>query len=262
MIPVDEIIAWSNEAPWASDEQIEQDLIISRALVELFSDGYLFESLAFRGGTALHHLFLKPRSRYSEDIDLAQIHPGPIKKIMDHLRESFAYLGEPVVRQKANNNTLVYKYTSSGMPPVPSRLKIEINCREHFTVMGLKEMDFSVQSRWFKGSCRLQTYYPEELLGTKLRALYQRKKGRDLFDLYKALNTLSLNTDQLIECYRRYMNYVTENIPTRKQFILNMKEKMNDPLFHGDIKALLRPDEPYDPVKAWELVRAEIIEKL
>lgn len=66
------------------------------------------------------------------------------------------------------------------------RLKVEINCFEHFNVLGLQEVPFRVESGWFTGEARLTTYQLEELVGTKLRALYQRKKGRDLFDLYPA----------------------------------------------------------------------------
>lgn len=54
MIPISDIRAWSNVVPWINDEQIEQDLIISRSLVEIFSDDFLSENLVFRGGTALH----------------------------------------------------------------------------------------------------------------------------------------------------------------------------------------------------------------
>jgi len=262
MIPINDIKAWSNIAPWINDEQIEQDLIISRSLVELFSDEYLIQNLAFRGGTAIHKLFLIPQQRYSEDIDLVQINSGPIRKMMDNIREKLSFLGEPVVKQKKNNNTLVFKFLSSGIPAVPLRLKIEINCREHFIVMGLREVDFNIDTRWFKGNCKIRTYHPEELLGTKLRAVYQRKKGRDLYDIYKALTTIQLNISELIRCYREYMTFSADHIPTRKQFILNMEEKITDPAFLGDLTALLRPDELYNPQSAWELVKTEIIEKL
>ncbi|MGH2469017.1 MAG: nucleotidyl transferase AbiEii/AbiGii toxin family protein [Chloroflexota bacterium] len=40
-----------------------------------------------------------------------------------------------------------------------------------------------MKSPWFTGSADVPTFALEELLGTKLRALYQRRKGRDLFDL-------------------------------------------------------------------------------
>ena len=133
MIPSNDIIEWSDTAPWISSEQVEQDLVICRALVEIFSDAYLSEHLAFRGGTALHKLYLTSHARYSEDIDLVQKKPGPIKSIIDRLRIVLFFLGNPKVKQKSNNNTLIFRFNSESSPQVPLRLKVEINCREHFS---------------------------------------------------------------------------------------------------------------------------------
>ena len=83
MIPVSEIRAWSNMVPWINDEQIELDLVICRSLTEIFSDAFLAEQLVFRGGTALHKLFLQPQPRYSEDIDMVQKFSGPISRPMN-----------------------------------------------------------------------------------------------------------------------------------------------------------------------------------
>ena len=58
MIPKDFITEWREHAPWADDRQVEQDLVMSRARVEIFSDDFLSAQLAFRGGTALYKLFL------------------------------------------------------------------------------------------------------------------------------------------------------------------------------------------------------------
>ncbi len=85
MIPKPYIAKWQQHAPWKEFAQVEQDLIISRTLVEIFSDEFLRGNLAFRGGTALHKLYLNPASRYFEDIDLVQIQPGPIKPIMQRI---------------------------------------------------------------------------------------------------------------------------------------------------------------------------------
>ena len=89
MIPRDYITEWRAHAPWVQASQIEQDLIIARALVEMFSHPVLAEGLAFRGGTALYKRYLKPAARYSEDIDLVQTVPGPAGPLMlmDALRE-------------------------------------------------------------------------------------------------------------------------------------------------------------------------------
>ena len=54
MIPKPYIAKWQEHAPWTRFSQVEQDLVISRALVEIFSDDFLRENLAIRGGTALH----------------------------------------------------------------------------------------------------------------------------------------------------------------------------------------------------------------
>jgi predicted nucleotidyltransferase component of viral defense system len=78
MIPEDFIESWGKNVPWQMNEQIEQDLIISRALVDLYNDPHTKEALVFRGGTALNKLFINPPARYSEDIDFVQKNPGPM----------------------------------------------------------------------------------------------------------------------------------------------------------------------------------------
>ena len=98
---------WSEHAPWIDNAQIEQDLIICRALVSIFSDEFLASQLAFRGGTAVHKLYLSPQPRYSEDIDLVQITPGPIKPIMYRLGEVLDWLPDRVTKQKRYNTLVV-----------------------------------------------------------------------------------------------------------------------------------------------------------
>ena len=100
MIPRAHIDAWRKNAPWQANEHVEQDLIICRSLVEIFSDKELNENLAFRGGTALHKLHSNLQSRYSEDIDLVQINAEPIGNIINRLRERMSFLGKPNINQK------------------------------------------------------------------------------------------------------------------------------------------------------------------
>lgn len=60
MIPTAYITEWQQTAPWSQPDMVEQDLIICRALVELFSHEHVAQHLAFRGGTALYKLCLGP----------------------------------------------------------------------------------------------------------------------------------------------------------------------------------------------------------
>ncbi|MFR9542936.1 MAG: nucleotidyl transferase AbiEii/AbiGii toxin family protein [Rikenellaceae bacterium] len=257
------ITEWRTQVPWSTNEQVEQDLIICRALVAIFSDEFLASELAFRGGTALHKLYLSPQPRYSEDIDLVQINAGPIKPIMQRLGEVLDFLPNKITKVKKHNNTMVFRMESEIPPIMPIRLKVEINCKEHFNVLGLVKMPFKVDSIWFKGECEITTYELDELMGTKLRALYQRKKGRDLFDMHKAL-AQGINPERVMQCYRRYMDFVVDTPPTRKQYLRNMEEKMADSDFVGDIAQLIRTDEEsmFDIMKAYEAVREVFIDKL
>ena len=262
MIQESFIREWSEIAPWSKNEMVEQDLIICRALVSIFSDDFLRENLAFRGGTALHKLFLQPQARYSEDIDLVQIKPGPIKPIMFKLGEVLEWLPNRSTQQKRHSNKLLFKMDSEIPPVQQIRLKVEINCMEHFNVMGLQEVPFKVESSWFTGEAQLTTYHLEELVGTKLRALYQRKKGRDLFDLYLALSTHELDAEKILECYRKYIEFVAERAPSYKEFVQNMELKLQDEEFLDDVQPLLRPEVEFDPLQAWPLVYERLVERM
>jgi predicted nucleotidyltransferase component of viral defense system len=206
---------------------------------------------------------MKPQARYSEDIDLVQINPNPIKPLLVEIRNAMMFLGaKRDTKQNDRMNTIAYRFDTEIAPVVKSRLKIEINCREHFSILGYKKMDHSIKNSWFSGSSEIITYEIEELLGTKIRALYQRSKGRDLFDLYYALVNLKPDGDKVVHCYRGYMKQSNSRANTAKEIMLNLDEKMNDTEFTGDLKALLRPEIEYDIQKAYHLVKEELIEKI
>ena len=140
-------------------------------------------------------------------------------------------------------------------------MKVEINCREHFSVYGLKEMPLRVESRWFTGTAGITTFSLEELLGTKLRALYQRKKGRDLFDMWHAISQMNVQCDRIIEAWRTYLEREGNKI-SRKEFMNNMDRKIIDPEFLGDIEGILHPEISYDIEKSYEIVRKELLDQI
>lgn len=265
MIPLAYIKEWRAFTPWVSDAQVEQDFIISRALIDIFKHPFLQESLAFRGGTALHKLFIRPAARYSEDIDLVQVREGPIGPIMEALRKQLTpWLGTPKWKLNEGRATFVFRFETEGAPITPLRLKIEINTREHFNALGLQQLPFQVETSWLSERVMITTYILEELLGTKLRALYQRKKGRDLFDLAIALRHFpNLNLAKLLECFHRYMEFEAKKV-SRAEFEGNLIGKMNDVIFLEDIRPLLpsRSTLSYDPVEELKKVQSTVINLL
>jgi predicted nucleotidyltransferase component of viral defense system len=198
-----------------------------------------------------------------EDIDLVQISAEPFGPSIDKIRKHLSFLGEPKIKQKDRNTTMVFNFESEIQPVQVLKLKIETNCREHFSVFNLKKKIFKIESSWFTGECNITTYEFEELLGTKLRALYQRKKGRDLYDLFKALKTNdSLSKEKIIQVFQHYMNHEVSGIPSKAAYLKNLEDKMNDPEFLGDTIALLRPDETYDSKEGFRLIKSELIDKM
>lgn len=262
MIPRDYITEWRAQAPWVQDIQVEQDLVISRALVEIFSNPVLAKSLAFRGGTALYKLYLKPAARYSEDIDLVQMRTEPAGPVMDALRSTLdPWLGAPRWKQTEGRVTFVYRFGSEDAPPINMRLKVEINTREHFAAHGFVRQPFKVMSRWYEGACAISTYALDELLGTKLRALYQRKKGRDLFDLAVALAKDGIDPARIVDAFAAYMDHGGHKV-TRALFEQNMHHKLSDPLFTTDIGPLLAPGYSWNLETATQAVHAGLICRL
>lgn len=262
MIPRRYIQEWASCAPWQEPRQIEQDLIITNALIKIYNHPLLRASLAFRGGTALNKLFFKPASRYSEDIDLVQITAEPIGPILDALRSVMTpWMGTPKWSSSEGRVTLIYRVMSDD--GFPLKLKLEINSREHFTVLGFEDYDFSTTSSWIEESTIIRAFQIEELLGTKLRALYQRRKGRDLYDLYVALTTLdNLDVNKLIRCFHQYMHFEDHQV-SGKQFEANMAQKLQNKEFRLDIAPLLPQGKAeFDPDVAYAHVYAQLLSKL
>ena len=261
MIPKDFITEWREQAPWVTDAQVEQDLVISRALVEIFKVPELARHLAFRGGTALYKLQLRPAARYSEDIDLVQVMPEPIGPTFDAVRAVLdPWLGVPRRQINEGRVNLVYRFKSEDEPSLPLRLKLEINSREHFTEHGYVSHQFEVRSRWWSGGAGITTFSLEELLGTKLRALYQRKKGRDLFDLWYAIEK-GADPGKIVACFSRYMRESGLEV-SRAEFEQNLTAKLEDEIFLADMTPLLRTGITWDADGAGQVVFSVLLARL
>lgn len=250
MIPQAEIISWRNIAPWGSFDQVEHDLVISRAICELYKHPLLRENLLFRGGTALHKLFFDRAGRFSEDLDFVQAKAEPIGKTVDAIRECLDHwLGKPSWKQNQGRFTLYYRFQTEIEPVITRKVKIEINTREHANVQSHLSKIFSVKNRWFQGESHILTYCIEELLATKMRALFQRKKGRDLYDLWYVVQKYpNLNIDTIISNFEHYIQMDNIKI-SRAEFEQNIISKKKDLVFNNDIQPLLSTEQ----VKQYEL---------
>ena len=263
MIPQAYLQAWSTKAPWPDFRQIEQDLIISRALCDLFNAPALRGKIAFRGGTAIHKLLFQQPLRYSEDIDLVQTQSEPIGATVDAIREALAWLGKCNREQAGHSMHVVFRYSPEADPASTLKLKVEINTREHENLLGIRHYPFVVESDWYQGQTEIASFEPEELFGTKLRALLQRRKGRDLFDLSHGLEQLALDVDKLVASFDHYLA-LEGNPITRALAEQRMLEKLTRSLTE-DIAPLLPAGIRFDDAdarRAFERVWIELVVQL
>jgi predicted nucleotidyltransferase component of viral defense system len=263
LIPASYIQEWSTKAPWPTSQQVEQDLIISRALCDLFNAPALAGKIAFRGGTAIHKLLFKQPLRYSEDIDLIQTRTEQIGPTASAIREALSWLGDCKREQAGHSMHFVFRFAPEAQPDTALKVKVEINTREHDSVLGIQQYSFAVDNGWYQATASIASFAPEELFGTKLRALLQRRKNRDLFDLHMGLQQLSMNPDTLLACFDHYLALEGKPI-SRANAEQRMLEKLTRSLTE-DIAPLLPPGLHFhedDAVAAFESIWTTLIARM
>lgn len=257
MIPTNAITGWGVTHLWPTREQVEQDLLLSRAICAIASDRYLGDELVFRGGTALHKLHLEKPYRYSEDLDYVRNSASgiaPLTQALTHLGTELGF----EVRTRVGTHPKVY-WRTTAETGVPLRIKIEINTHERSPALSPIRHHYQVDSSWWNGSAQVLTFRPAELVATKIRALYQRSKGRDLFDLWLALDHLGLAPDDILAAFSPYR----PDGLTSHRAQANLARKLTDPTFRGDLDPLVTAKPAnYDIDTAAELVTDRLLSRL
>jgi len=179
-----------------------------------------------------------------------------IKIIRDILKP---WLGDPKWQITQRSAKLIYKY--EAINKLPAKLKIEINTIEHFQVLPLRLEVFDVQSDWWRGKANIATYEIDELMATKLRALYQRRKGRDLFDLWHVTKNDLINLDRVCEIFEKYCANDDAHI-SQDEFLKNLALKRNHPDFQSDMNALLPTELNWNFEEAYQFVIDNVISRL
>jgi len=269
-----DIIAHQSIVPWPNRRQVEQDLLLSLAMTALFNDEFLKSQIAMRGGTLLHKVHLAPPARYSEDIDLVVFGDRPedhIKKAIQ--RVLLGILGRPSksiwesVKLSVRNAVrpsrvlrLTYNVPSLVDPRgKPLEIVIEANVTERIPHRAIAQLKFEYSFRQDAPTTHVNGFDIHEMLGTKMRAMFQRKRGRDLFDLYWALtqSPRPVTPADIVASFQHYMKQ-EGTIAGRDEFIDILRDHLKDRGFLTDMEPLLRKGIEYDPIVAGD----HVIDKL
>jgi predicted nucleotidyltransferase component of viral defense system len=279
MIPItrQDILSHQSVVPWSAQHQVEQDLLLCRAMAALFDDSFLSTQIAMRGGTLLHKVHLAPAARYSEDIDLVVVGSRPEEHIRRTIRRVLAdVLGIPKASvwdtiTLAIRNTvkpsrvlrMAYSVRSIMKPSQSLDIVVEANVTERKPHRSVVEIPFSFSFRDKIIQTKIKGYDIHEMLGTKMRAMLQRRRGRDLFDLYWALTKSEspIDPSAVIESFQHYMKQ--EGTTARRAEVIGiLEEHLKDRGFCSDIESLLRNGVRYDPQAAGKYVIANLLSRL
>ena len=230
-------------------------------MVEIAKDGLLGDELAMRGGTCLHKLHLPKPLRYSEDLDYVRRTRSGIKPYMEALRNIATKVGlvEHGFNQVGQMVHMIFDTDSTdGLRRI--RIKIETNIRETEPCFGRTTRPYQVSSAWWSGEAEISTFHIDELMGTKLRALYQRSKGRDLFDIWHVLTETDANDERIIQAFNHYMQ---DEAFAYSDLAANLVEKVYDQNFAGDLNDLVTtPPADYELVAAADIVMERLASRL
>ena len=278
-LTLQDVLAHQPSVPWPELYQVEQDLLLSLSMRAIFDDPFLSAQVAMRGGTVLHKIHFAPAARYSEDIDLVVVGKRPEV----HIRKALMRVLRPVlgkekssawatlrlaVRNAAKPSRIlrcIYRVPSVSVPGRELTVEVETNVSERLPKYPLQRLPLALNIRGQSLESTVVSYNINEMLGTKMRALFQRRKGRDLFDLYWALTTesaLPVKVDDVVSAFQHYMREEGTKVP-RAEFVAHLRSCTEDRAgFCTDMTPLLRKGLDYDPRKAGSYVEDQVLSRL
>jgi predicted nucleotidyltransferase component of viral defense system len=235
---------WADEVGISDLSLVEQDVRVSYALREIVENDLLGSLLCIKGGTAINKLYLKDTSRLSVDLDfnhlgdkytVARQRPDVRKEIIKVLAKSDPAYQFVVTRRDWYQTAIqaVYK-PLFGLPS--TRLKIEISHVERFPILNTKRRPFKLIDTG--ESCKVRTYAIDELLSTKLRALFSRARARDIYDMHQA-SRMRLNKRLVRKMFIYYLFRVGKVYNPKLEYN-KLKERLDKKQYVDDVTGYIR----------------------
>jgi predicted nucleotidyltransferase component of viral defense system len=249
---------WADEGGIPDLTLAELDYRLVHALHAIYTDPFLRDRLHLKGGTALNKLYLPGASRLSVDLHFNAI--GTKEQVLQERTP----IGEAIaaaLEQQDNSYDLTYRgrydqlTVYARFAPLSGtarqRLKLEVSFIERLAIMG--RVEHSPVPSPFDEPLAINTYHVEELTSTKLRALHDRRKCRDIYDLFRIAD-LDLNQAAVRKMVLYYF-YRANKVFHYPTFVSNLELKIAERGFRDDVRALIRHGTQLD----WETVCQEVL---
>ena len=265
LINKEQIIEWQKEERFKRSVHAEKDLYIEFFLSVFPQNQWLFKHLIFKGGTALHKIHLEKSLRFSEDMDFEHRDNSKIQTTLNKIDLFLNKMNFNKKTERAKNNYKVSALYESPITEETEKLKIEISDREDFSILGYTQKPLRINNVCFSSEIMIGTYDINEILSQKTRALYQRNKGRDLYDLFVSQLHPDFDIEKIAQCFIRHMtDEKSENsmMPAEKDFITRLKRKEQSDFFLDDVFDFLKTDVQYNQGNAFQWAKREFVPSL
>lgn len=204
MISSDALDHWQSVVPWTRLKEVEQDLVLARLIVEIARHPLLGEGLALKGGTCLHKLWMGRPWRYSEDLDYNLRLTGPRSGILEALDEVGRSVGFGDLQAAYKSEFLHVFFLGVFRDGSPMRVKVDVQLPIEEPAQTHASRPFEVDNPWFTASLEVPSFVPAEMIASKVVALYQRRKHRDLFDMWAALHSGLVTPSEVAAMFAAY----------------------------------------------------------
>ena len=197
------------------DEEIKEDArkygVPTSSVERDYAQGWLLASLstslnfAFKGGTSIRKIHLGDY-RFSDDLDFTlledyskeQIHDKVLEAIqVAKARSGITYENAISVKEVTNGFRVTVGFRVLNLRGNPINIKIDLTKLENETVL-LPLEKLPVNHPYSDNlQASVLSYSLTEVLSEKIRALFQRTRPRDLYDVWK-LSELELNVSNIL----------------------------------------------------------------
>lgn len=149
------------------------------------------EKLIFKGGTALHHVYL-PQLRFSEDLDFSTNSQAVSIDDLQDIFSEFDFLS--IKKFHVSKATVkIEKLQYLGPLAQPNSLKIEVDFLQN-VVLPPKKLEYK---NVYGVKTRVKVMDIREIAAEKIRAMSDRLRYRDFYDLFYILKEFDLNLKEI-----------------------------------------------------------------
>lgn len=241
-----------------TEEVVEKDYVLGWLLWGIGTHPGLRDAWVFKGGTCLKKCFVETY-RFSEDLDFTVLdggllEPDDLIPVLDQMLESVESASglelrgrAPRLRMRPDGRSAegrIY-YRGPRGAPGEARVKLDLTYDEVVVEPTVRQPIAHAYDEQLPGDGAVRCYSFVEVFAEKLRALGQRTRPRDLYDVVNLYRRADLRgeRDHVADVLARKCEYKGVPVPTLKS--VTAADKLAD--LHGDWSAMLAHQLPVLP---------------